>query len=327
MKNLIESFPEQLKEAIDIGEKATFTKPKHKIQNIVITGLGGSGIGGTIVQQLTQDKIEVPISVNKGYFLPNFVNEHTLLIVSSYSGNTEETLMAFDAGLKANAKIACVTSGGMVKAYAEQHDLDFIQIPGGNPPRACLGYSLTQLFYILKGYDLIDASFQKDLVEAVALIIDEKESIHKEAKDIANKLHNKIPIIYSADNFEGISIRFRQQVNENSKMLCWHHALPEMNHNELVGWKDKNDDIAVIFFRTDEDFVRTQRRMEISKEIISKYTSNIYEVHSKGNSTIERSIYLINLGDWISWYLSELHGVDATEVNVIDFLKGSLAKD
>ena len=100
MNKLIESFPEQLKEAIDIGEKATFTQPKNKLNNVVITGLGGSGIGGTIVQQLTQNKMSIPVIVNKGYFLPNFVDEHTLLIVSSYSGNTEETLMAFDQGLK-----------------------------------------------------------------------------------------------------------------------------------------------------------------------------------------------------------------------------------
>jgi glucose/mannose-6-phosphate isomerase len=135
-----------------------------------------------------------------------------------------------------------------------------------------------------------------------------------------------MPVIYSDASFEGVAVRFRQQINENSKMLCWHHALPEMNHNELVGWTTPNDKLAVVFFRNETDYKRTQARMELTKKIVSGYTPHVFEIWSKGNTPIERTLYLVHLGDWISWYLSELKQIDATEVKVIDFLKGELAK-
>lgn len=326
MDKLIDGFPAQLQEAISIGEKGVFTKPHHPIHNVLIAGLGGSGIGGTIVSQLTAGEIEVPVLVSKGYELPSFVNKHTLLIISSYSGNTEETLSAYEKGIESGAKIACVSSGGKVLEMAKSHKHDFLQIPGGMPPRSCLGYSLTQLFYLLHGYGLISDRYQKDLVEAVALIIDQKEKIQEEAKKVANELYQRIPIIYSSDRFEGVAIRFRQQINENSKMLCWHHTIPEMNHNELVGWRKKSDEWAVVIFRNHDDHSKIKQRIEINKEIIKQYCSHIIEVYSQGNSLIEQSIYLIHLGDWISWYLAQLNKVDATEVKVIDYLKSSLAK-
>ena len=132
--------------------------------------------------------------------------------------------------------------------------------------------------------------------------------------------------MYAANNFEAVATRFRQQINENSKMLCWHHVVPEMNHNELVGWRIKDDNQAVLFLRNQTDLPRIQERMELNKQIISKCTKNIYEIWSKGNSNLEKALYLINIGDWMSLYLSHLREVDTTEVKVIDFLKGELAK-
>ena len=117
-----------------------------------------------------------------------------------------------------------------------------------------------------------------------------------------------------------------QQINENSKMLCWHHALPEMNHNELVGWTTPNDKLAVVFFRNETDYERTAARMELTKGIVSKYTPYVFEVFSKGATHLQRSMYLVHFGDWVSWYLSEIKNIDATEVKVIDFLKGELGK-
>lgn len=135
-----------------------------------------------------------------------------------------------------------------------------------------------------------------------------------------------MPIIYAAADFEGVAVRFRQQINENSKMLCWHHVVPEMNHNELVGWRTKDNTKVVVLLRNETDYERTQLRMEINKTIIKKYTPNIIEIWSKGKSYLERVFYIVHLTDWASVFLAELNGIDDTEVKVIDFLKGELAK-
>ncbi len=326
MQKLVQNFPNQLKEAFEIGEKSEVLSSKQEIRNVIVTGLGGSGIGGTIVSEIVANECIVPISINKDYFLPAFVNEHSLVIVSSYSGNTEETVQAMESALKAKAKIVCISSGGKISEMAKQNNCDLITIPGGMPPRSCLGYSMTQLFFILNRLKLIGDSFKKQLKDAIDLIVREEKTLKEEATAIADFLFNKIPVIYAVDGYNGVATRFRQQINENSKMLCWHHILPEMNHNELVGWAGGWEDLAVIILRNKTDYSRTQARIEISKEVFAKHTSHVRELWSKGNSQLEKSIYLIHLTDWASCYLADKNGVDAIEINIINHLKGSLAK-
>jgi glucose/mannose-6-phosphate isomerase len=326
MEDLISNFTQQLKEALEIGEKAKLRKNGKQISNIIITGLGGSGIGGTIVTEITANEIKVPIVVNKDYFLPEFANENTLVIACSYSGNTEETLQAFEEAQKKNCSIVCISSGGKMIELAEKLNLDYIKIPGGMPPRACLGYSLTQLFFVLHHFGFISNSFKNEIQRSIHLLDNEEEDIRTQAKSIAGALLNSLPIIYAVAGYEGVAVRFRQQLNENSKILCWHHVLPEMNHNELVGWTQENDELAVVILRNEDDYKRSVKRIEISKEVFQKYTPNIIEIFSKGNSRIERSLYLIHLCDWISAEIANLRGIDAVEVRVIDYLKGSLAK-
>lgn len=326
MKELVQNFPRQLKEAVQIGEKAVLTKSTKPIQNIMITGLGGSGIGGSILAEVVAPTCSVPILVNKDYFLPAFVNENTLVIVSSYSGNTEETLQAMNIALEKKAKVVCVTSGGQVAEIAKKEKLDLILIPAGMPPRACLGYSLTQLFYILGGLGFIASDFRKELEASIKLLENEQASIQEEAHSLADFFINKIPVFYISDGYNGMATRFRQQINENSKMLCWHNILPEMNHNELVGWTENHHDLAVLLIRNKSDYSRTQARMEISKTVFSKYTPHLKELWSKGSSTLERSLYLIHLTDWVSVFLADKREVDATEINIINHLKGELSK-
>jgi glucose/mannose-6-phosphate isomerase len=139
-------------------------------------------------------------------------------------------------------------------------------------------------------------------------------------------LFDKIPIIYAANGSEAIAVRFRQQINENGKQLAWHHVIPEMNHNELVGWREKNENLAVVFIRNEHDHPRSQMRMELNKKVIKKYTSTIIEIKSKGETSIGRAIYLIHLTDWISWFLSQKRNMDCVEVKIIDWLKGELSK-
>ena len=179
---------------------------------------------------------------------------------------------------------------------------------------------------MLQGAGLISGGFRSSLQKSIDLLDKQEEDIKKEALALAENLLGKIPIIYSSVKNEGAAVRFRQQINENSKMLCWHHVIPEMNHNELVGWTTNNDQLAVIIFKSEDDYFRTEKRMEISAQIASKYTSHVYEIKAMGSDPIQRSFYLIHFGDWVSWYLADLKKIDATEVKVIDFLKAELSK-
>lgn len=326
MNDYINDFSNHLRDAIQIANNTTLSPYTKEIRNILICGLGGSGIGGTIVSDIISSKVNIPIAATKDYSIPNFVNEHTLVIANSYSGNTEETLYALEKCQARGAEIAVITSGGKLKTIAEENKYNKIIIPGNQPPRAMFGYAFTELFFMLNHYGIIDDSFKADFDKAISLIDTEKADIQKQAMDLAKKMYKQTPVIYVAKGFEGVAVRFRQQLNENSKMLGWHNVVPEMNHNELLGWRTNVDGLAVVYFRNKCDYDRNQIRMDINKKVISKFTSNITEIWSKGDSLIENSLYHISVGDWTSWYLSEMNNVDAIEIDVIDFLKGELAK-
>ncbi len=325
MISLIEAFPKQLKEALEIGRNATLKTPGGPYANVVITGLGGSGIGGRIAAQLVHKEAKCSIEVYNNYYLPGYVNHKSLVIACSYSGNTEETLAAMEQALTKGARVCVVTSGGKMLETAKSKGLDHIVIPGGNPPRTMLAYSLVQQFFLLHHFGIIGDGFEGSIKTAAAMLSEEKEAIKKAARELTEKLHGKRLVIYSEANTEAVSIRFRQQVNENSKELCWHHAIPEMNHNELVGWAGGDNEIAVVLFRHSTDHERTQVRMEINKEVFAKFTPHVHEVWSKGDTAYARQLYLINLGDWVSLYWAEKKGVDPSEIAVIDMLKGKLA--
>ncbi len=327
MDSLVARFTEQLKEALEIGRNSSIRPEERPIHNIFLSGLGGSGIGGNFVNEFVKDELKIPFIVSKGYDIPSFVGPNTLAIASSYSGNTEETLSAMDQMLASGARIICVASGGKLINIAKEKGLDYILVPDNWPsPRACLGYSMVQQLFILHKLGLISDKSIRSIESSIALLDTEMEDIQSKAKMIAQFLFGKIPVIYTTDRMESVAVRFRQQVNENAKMLCWHHVIPEMNHNELVGWRIKNEDLAVIIFRNKDDHARNQVRIDISKEIIGNYTSSMIEVFSKGKDLVERSLYFVNLGDWISVYLADQRKVDSIEVKVIDFLKGELGK-
>lgn len=298
----------------------------YRCWNSYICGLGGSGIGGTVVSQIVAQDAICPITINKDYKIPAFVNENTLVIACSYSGNTEESIEMIVQAQNKKAEIAIITSGGKLLETATQNNYNHIVIPGGHPPRAAFGLAFPILFTLLKHYTIISNDYVAEFNNAIEIINKEENNIITEAKSIAEKLYGKIPVIYADANYEGVAIRFRQQINENSKMLCWHHVIPEMNHNELVGWTTKNENLAVIIFRNNDDYYRTQKRMEVNKTVFEKYTSTIIEVYSKGNSQLEKALYLIHLGDWVSLLLAKKNEVDVVEVDVITHLKNELTK-
>ncbi len=324
MKELILRFPAQLKEAVALAGKAVLTAPSNHLENVLICGLGGSGIGGTIAKEILHGESTLPIDIVKSYSIPAYVNKHTLVICSSYSGNTEETLETFKQAKERDAHIVCITSGGQLLELAKQ-DGSYVLVPSGMPPRACLGYSLTQILHCLAFYGMAPVH-TSHILEAANLLEREQEFIQKEAHLIAGRLKEKMPVIYSTSLHEGVAIRLRQQFNENAKILCWHHVLPEMNHNELVGWSRKYSDLAVILFRDTDEHPRNELRIEICKKIFEIHAGDVIEIYPKGKNAVEKIFYWIHLGDWLSLYLAEMRKVDAMDIKVIDRLKKELSE-
>lgn len=326
MDQMIARFPDQLDEALEIGRQANLRKP-GRLDQVFVTGLGGSGIGGNFVAEFVRDYCPIPYLVGKSYDIPAWIGPGTLALVSSYSGNTEETLAAMAQLQESGAHIIVISSGGKLIHIAREAGLDFILLPDQwSSPRACLGFSLVQQLVILERFGLIPDSLLQHVSGTASLLKKEMEDIRERAEKIAQLLFGKTTVIYTTDRMESVAVRFRQQLCENAKVLCWHHVIPEMNHNELVGWRDRRDDLAVLVFRNRDDYSRNQMRLEINKEIISHYTCTFIESYSKGDSFISQALYHVHLGDWTSWYLAKLRGVDPVEVRVIDFLKQEMGK-
>jgi len=326
MDKLITAFTANILEALEIASKAKINQAKNEIHNILICGMGGSGIGGKIVSQWIQDDSSVPVLLLNDYTLPNYIDKHSIVIGSSYSGNTEETLIALKKAKEQGAHIIGICSGGEVKDFCIENAYDYILVPGGNPPRTAVAFSIVQLLNIFIQLGMTTSSRLSEVKSAHDLLITKQNQIHDKAKELAAFLQGKVGVFYSGPRYEGVAVRARQQFNENSKLLCWHHVIPEMNHNELVGWGGGDERFAAVFFQTNDLIPRNQRRYEITYEEVKKHTPFVMEISAQGSTQIERSFFLINLVDWASYYLALNKNVDAMDIRVIDYLKNELAK-
>lgn len=334
MYRLIKGFPDQIQDAIAIGNAARI-KPVRGIENVVLCGLGGSAIGGDLLKSYLADEMKVPFIVHRGYTLPAFVGPRSLVIVSSYSGNTEETLSMHKEAMKRRARILCITSGGKTEQMARTRRTPLIKIPSGMPPRAALGYSFFPLLIALTRMGLVKNK-SRHMNETIALLQEKSDEYGtpdpsaNNALRLAESLKGHIGIIYSSwERFDAVATRWRGQIAENAKSLSFGHVLPEMNHNELVGWKvlkEQMGEFQVFFLRDKEDHDRVQKRMDITRTVIGEYTTRITEIRSEGTSLLARMFSLVYLGDWVSYYLAILNGEDPTPVKVIDYLKGELGK-
>lgn len=324
MEKLIAGFPADMKDSVARNRNisAPGLKPFNKV---LITGLGGSGIGGTMVAETLAGSAKRPIIVNKNYSIPSWVDAETLVVACSYSGNTEETLSATQQAVKQGAQIAVITSGGELLKMAQTGNWPIASLPQGYPPRAAFGHSSVALFALLDACGV--GNWRPDeLLGAAQLLEIQQEAIRDLAKGLAEQVVDRVPVIYAAEGLAGVAVRWRQQINENAKMLCWHHILPEMNHNELVGWAGGDTRMAVLMLRSSDDHPRSALRMDLSRDLIRKQTDVVIEVNAVGQNKLERMYYLIAVGDWLSLYLSKKRGVDPVEVNVITHLKNELSR-
>lgn len=325
MKNLISGFTKQLKQALEISENVSLSTAPYQFANVVISGMGGSGTVGNITAEASLES-SIPIIINKDYFLPHFVSHNTLVIISSYSGDTEETNKAMEDALNKGAHIICVTSGGRIKQLALKKGIDVIEVPPGIPPQLSLAFSLVQLLHIFSFHGIISKVYKKDITRSIELLNAEEENIIIDAQKSAIEFLGKNIIVYSSAGMESVALRFRQQINENSKGLCWHHTFPELNHNELQGWREGNENHMIVLFRNDTDYMRTSKRMDIFKDLVNHNEINVKEVFSKGDSILERMLYFIHWADWVTYFMAELKGIDPMDMRPMEYLKSEMAK-
>ena len=336
MLGILLDFPDQIKRAVDIAN-AQGLGSTTGFSNIVFTGLGGSAIGGDIVKCCVADEIKIPFIVNRDYLIPGFVDAKTLLFASSYSGNTEETISAYKCAREKKARIIVITSGGELEKLAKKDGYPIINIPSGMPPRCAVGYSFVPVLIAISKIGLVNGK-EKDIDEAVDVIVNLRDKSvgpdislkENEAKEVASILFGRFCAIYGwSKNLDCAVTRWRNQFCENSKALATSHFLPEMNHNEIMGFSHPASvlkNTVVIFLRDEDDHARVKYRIEITKSIMKKQVHKIIEVNSKGDSLISRICSLIYIGDFASFYLAVLNKEDPTPVDEISYLKKELSK-
>lgn len=330
-KKSIEGFTRQLGDALKIGQSLDLMRPGSDIRNVVIAGMGGSGISADLVGSLTWGRIPIPITVCKSYTIPQFVSPHTLFIASSYSGNTEETIAALNKALLKRAECIVISSGGKILEIAREYNLFYIQLPvGWSSPRSMLGYNMISLLALLYHTNLIGAAFIKETENAMEYLDRSEKAIQTEAEIISKKLKGKLPVIYCDSRLQAMATRFQQQLNENSKQFAHVNVFPEMNHNELTGWNFPENllpMLQVIYLYSDHDHERVEKRMDICRDIFEKKSNSIIDIVGEGASLLEQYYYLIHLTDWISFYLAKENGVEADPIETVDYLKAELEKN
>jgi len=330
----LDGLPAQCAEACWDLVKNVELPESEAISNIVVTGLGGSAIGGDLLRVYAASKISVPIIVNRDYTLPEFVGPDTLVFAVSYSGNTEETLCAYTEARTRGASVIAITTGGKLGELAHKDSVPVVGVPCGVSPRAATGFLFIPTLRVLQRLGLLP-DVTNEITEMINYIRDMGKKLGPDvagednlAKQIALKLFNKIPVIWgSAGTTEVVAQRWKGQINENAKSPAYWNVLPELNHNEIVGLQFPAEilkKIHVIILRDERDHPRVHKRIEITKEVIQNAVDGYTEVWASGEGVLARLFSLIYTGDFTSVYLAALNGVDPGPVEVIDFLKGEL---
>ncbi len=338
MYNLIFDLPEQMTKALKMaGGWNVQANDFPDVKNIVVVGMGGSAMAGDLLRSYLSGELLIPMQICRNYVLPEYVDDESLVIALSYSGNTEETLAAVDDALDRKAMIVALTSGGLLEEVATLNEIPMLKLPGGLQPRAAIGYSFVPQLVFLEKIGLIKDAAERikkaisHLDSTRGRMIEDREVNQNPAKQLAQLIYGKIPIIYAGPTLtDVVALRWKQQICENSKMLSFSNLYAEFNHNELVGWSKLVDTFKeyfiVINLRDTEDHPKISARMSIVKEIIEHHDVQVIDLYASGETELERMFNLIQMGDFVSYYLAILYEVDPTPVAAIDDLKEALSK-
>jgi len=334
MYGVIRSMPRQAREVLDIVDKSEMSLADNSCRSLIICGMGGSAIAGDIISAYGQDKMTLPVWVQRNYGLPGWAGPSDLAVISSYSGDTEESISAYHQARQNGMRILGITSGGNLKTLCQQNNNPCLMIPGGLPPRGALGYSFFGLWGMLSKLGLLKAA-RSEALEAVELLETLASELStgnpapkNQAKELAQKLQNHLPVIYSSvDSLWPVARRWTNQINENAKMLSYCAFFPELCHNEIVGWQELpqiRQSTKIVMLSDREDHKSNELRAGIISDILMAEAAEIIKIETRGQSLLARMFSAIFLGDMASYYLALLNQADPTPVERIKFLKSKL---
>jgi glucose/mannose-6-phosphate isomerase len=327
---VLSAFPAQCREAIGLGLAPPEALPRPRA--VVVAGMGGSAAGGDLVAACAAERLDVPILVHRGYGLPALVGPHDLVVISSYSGETAEALSAAETALGRRCPVAVVTTGGRLGALAHRRGLPVVILPAHLIPRLALGYLFFGLVTVLKAADLAvatDSEVKEALGVLDALATDlgpERPATANEAKRLALALGTRLPVIYGGPTTGVVAYRWKTDLEENAKAFAAAGALPEMNHNEIEAWGGPSArQMHLVLLRDPEETPEVSRRFAIMEELIGGAVGGSSEVWARGTSCLARLLSLVTLGQWTSYYLAMLRGVDPWLAPTLDAFKARLA--
>ncbi len=322
------------RDAMKRAEQVNLSKEENP-QNIVIVGMGGSAIGGEILKDWLRDTLPVPIEVCRDYVLPAYVNKNTLVLVNSYSGNTEETLSAFLTAIKRKSAVLAVTSGGQLKSFCKKLQVQHVTIPSGLQPRVAVPYMFFPLPVILEKMGIL-SDIDAELEEAIYVLekMAKANAPHiplkdNRAKQLAAELLGTIPVVYGFRQYACIAHRLKAQFNENSKIHSRSNVFPELNHNETVGYdapESLNKNHSVILIRDQQEPPEIRNRIETTADLVLINANKVMEIKAKGEGKLAKMLSIMCIGDYTSVYLAILQKKDPTPVKIIDRVKSELAK-
>ncbi|RLE39282.1 bifunctional phosphoglucose/phosphomannose isomerase [Candidatus Woesearchaeota archaeon] len=312
----IKDMSEHIRKALRLTENF---KVEGKFNHIFICGMGGSAIVGDLLQSYLD--INIPVTVNRRYTLSKTLTRDSLVFFISYSGNTEETIAAFKVAIRIGCRIVAITSGGILKDLALRSKVPVVRIPLDVQPRAALGYLFFAVLNILRNSRLIPNP-REEIYSTINAVSNQR--IEEKAERFAEKLKDKIPIIYSSDRLKGVALRWKEQFNENAKIHAFCNIFPEIDHNEIEGYENLNGDYHVIMINDQDDYFRIKKRMELTKQIILKKGVGVTELDLTGRSFLARMMVAIVMGDYASYHLAKLIDTDPNSVTLIENLKKKL---
>lgn len=335
MLGRIAELPQQCREAWRSALDFPLPPDYAAVDKVVILGMGGSAIGGDLVRSLALVQGGIPVWVHRDYGLPPLVDARTLVIASSYSGNTEETISSFAEALETPAKKVVITTGGRLKTLAEESLVPVFTFHYRAEPRAALGYSFFSILAILHRLGLLSIQSQ-DIEETVEVLEGLSAGLDKgvpqeanPAKQLATKLLGRLVIIYGAGILSKVAFRWKTQFNENSKAFAFSECMPELNHNAVVGYRFPSwlgEKAFVILLSAPSLHPRILMRYDVTGELLAAAGIAYEVVDAKGESLLSQMMSAVLLGDYVGYYLAMLNGVDPSPVPAIDYLKGRLAE-